>query len=787
MLAAQLRPYHRPITALAVLSGLLAAPTALSGLIIRRALDDGFLVQRPLRGLFWLAVFAQVTLAAGAANRALFPLLARIAEPFRDHLISGIVTTGLRRATADDVAGTVGASVLQATEEAEMARSLVASILRNIHNTISVAAGAVAGLAVLDPAAALIVAACLLAAAALYQQTVRVTLRRLRRALLAEEDLAEQASQVFISRRDILSCTAGEAAAGQVQAAIEATRQASLSVTRAGLLRALTIGLGVELATVMMLALAPWLIAAHRLDTGGLIAAVYYLMMSLGPAIRFLVTGGGGWAVDLLAVMGRLGDAVDSGPAPEAALPPVRLPRDPGLELDTVSFAYSASAAPVLDRVCGQIRHGTHLAVVGPSGAGKSTLASLLAGLREPDSGRVSVGGVSLGDLPRTQRTSLIALVPQEAYVFAGTVRENLRYLAPDTPDHAVREAAASFGLAGVMDRLGGLDAMLAAGGAGLAAGEKQLITLIRVYLSGARIVILDEASSHLDPATEDLAESLLRRRGGTLIVIAHRISSAQRAELVLLVDGGRLSGGTHDELLRSSARYRELAGYWETGQAAPSRHAAPHVLHGDDMTAPPPRLNHQTPLGLPGKPPRLRLQRRVVLLGAACLAILILATNVISYQFVHHSSAPIPGVRFFRIPSRLHVKTPVRYAQTPPVGGPHDPVWLNCGIYQAPVRNENAVHSMEHGAVWITYRPGLAAAQLSILRQDVRRQPSYMLLSPYPGLPAPVVGSAWGVQLRLSNAADPRLEEFIARYRAGPQAPEPGAPCVGGTGTPLR
>lgn len=183
------------------------------------------------------------------------------------------------------------------------------------------------------------------------------------------------------------------------------------------------------------------------------------------------------------------------------------------------------------------------------------------------------------------------------------------------------------------------------------------------------------------------------------------------------------------------------------------------------------------------GQAPPLR-RRRLLLACAACLAGLV-AANMGFYAFVHRPDVPIPGVRVFHDLIRLHVTTPVHYAQTPPVGGPHAPVWLNCGIYAAPVRNENAVHSMEHGAVWITYRPGLPAAQLSILLRDARQWRSYMLMSPYPGLPAPVVVSAWGVQLRLSNAADPRLSEFIHRYRAGPQAPEKGAPCTGGTGSP--
>ena len=133
---------------------------------------------------------------------------------------------------------------------------------------------------------------------------------------------------------------------------------------------------------------------------------------------------------------------------------------------------------------------------------------------------------------------------------------------------------------------------------------------------------------------------------------------------------------------------------------------------------------------------------------------------------------------------TKLHVDGPVQYTQTPPVGGNHAPVWQNCGFYREPVANENAVHSLEHGAVWVTYSPDLPAPQVDILR-DLAADQSYVLVSPYPGLPTPVVASAWGVQLRLPSAGDRRLRAFVDRYRQSPQAPEPGAPCSGALGDP--
>lgn len=134
----------------------------------------------------------------------------------------------------------------------------------------------------------------------------------------------------------------------------------------------------------------------------------------------------------------------------------------------------------------------------------------------------------------------------------------------------------------------------------------------------------------------------------------------------------------------------------------------------------------------------------------------------------------------------QTHVTGKVSYPQSPPVGGPHAPIWQNCGIYDQPIANENGVHALEHGAVWITYQPSLPQATVEQLRAQVRGK-GYILLTPYTGLTSPVVASAWGVQLKLDSATDPRLASFISTYRQGPQTPEPGAACTGGVGTPLE
>ena len=150
----------------------------------------------------------------------------------------------------------------------------------------------------------------------------------------------------------------------------------------------------------------------------------------------------------------------------------------------------------------------------------------------------------------------------------------------------------------------------------------------------------------------------------------------------------------------------------------------------------------------------------------------------------VSSADQPIEGVKTFTELTPQHVNGPVSYPQTPPAGGDHAQAWLNCAIYAEPVPNENAVHSLEHGAVWITYDPALITGeQLNTLREAIPN--TFVILSPYLGLPAAIVASAWGVQLQVNQANDPRIAAFIEKYRESKLAPEPGAPCSGGVDGP--
>ena len=174
------------------------------------------------------------------------------------------------------------------------------------------------------------------------------------------------------------------------------------------------------------------------------------------------------------------------------------------------------------------------------------------------------IGGVEVAELDPALRHRLIAFTPQETYLFAGTVRENLALLAAGSTDEHLLAAAGEVGAADLVGALGGLDGAVRHGGTGLSAGQRQLLALARVHASAAPIVVLDEATAHLDGPAEARAERAFAARGGVLVVIAHRLGSARRANRVLLLDGGGARLGAPDELPARSATYAELVRAWD-------------------------------------------------------------------------------------------------------------------------------------------------------------------------------------------------------------------------------
>ncbi|WP_338784886.1 ABC transporter ATP-binding protein [Streptomyces sp. DG1A-41] len=593
-----------------------------------RALDDGFLRGRPDVGLAWLAVAGLGVLAGAYGTARVYAAVAALVEPFRDRLVERVVARGVRTGDAGSLSGL--------TQQVEIARDTFAGLVMVSRSFVFTAAGALAGLITLAPPLLLVVGPPLAAGVALFAATLRPLARRQEAFLVADEALAGHLGTICPGLRDITATGAEAHIAAATGERVEAEFRAARSLAHWGVLRVASLALGGQLPIVLLLATAPWFLA-HDVTTGALVGALAYVAQSLLPALRNLIHGLGTSGSRLTVVLRRLaptgsdgadgrrsgverqsGDTTNGGvgqrpadtnrrkgqhPAPGARADRPRgaapgsvratngtlrthtvagrtapaghspAPSPPALSLSCVTFAYGHAGTPVVDELDLTLQAGSHLAVVGPSGAGKSTLTALVAGLLTPDRGTIAVGG---HPVPGPKAAAARVLVPQEAYVFGGTLAENLAYLRPDpVPEEELLAASEAVGLAPLTDRLGGLGARVDP--AALSAGERQLVALTRAYLSYAPLALLDEATCHLDAGTEERAErAFAARPGGTLVVVAHRISSARRAGRVLVMDGRSTACGGHEELVRSSALYRDLVGSWAP---APSRRRSQPAL----------------------------------------------------------------------------------------------------------------------------------------------------------------------------------------------------------------
>jgi ABC-type multidrug transport system fused ATPase/permease subunit len=576
LLRNHLRPHRRALWRLAAWSAVEAVPAFVSGLLVANAIDHGFLARRPLVGFGSLAALAMLYAVGALGTRQAYPWLAAAVEPLRDSLVTAVVTASLRRALrGEDGAG--GSSVSQATVQVETVRVLVSSLLRTMRQFLVTSIAVLGGLFVLSPLIALIAVSFLFLALLAFGGLLRILVVRYRAVLLLGERIGATASPVVEGLRDVVVCGAEARAAREVGEVIEDEAEALRAYARAWVYRLPVMTLGAHLPLFALLALSPWLLANDRLTVGQIAGGAVYLFSRLEPAIQMLISAGGSILINLGVVLGRLSEVCAEPPTPPHA-PAVLRPATHHLELRDVTFAYSPHAEPVVRDLTLDIPEGLHLAVVGPSGVGKSTLANLLARLAKPQRGELRLGGQSLEQVEEEYLRRTVALIPQEAYVFAGTMRENLTYLQPYATRTDLDKAVAAVGLEETCSRLGGYDAEIPPGGDTLSTGERQLIALARVFLSPARIVLLDEATCHLDPVAEARVEQAFAERHGTLVVIAHRISSAQRAERILVMDGADPLLGTHEELLRCSSLYAELVGHWSDIRV---RFQAPSQLFG--------------------------------------------------------------------------------------------------------------------------------------------------------------------------------------------------------------
>jgi ATP-binding cassette subfamily B protein len=543
-----LRPYrHRIFVALVVLLAGLA--TTLAGpALVGWMINDGLVHHRSMRVITIAgAAYVAVSVAYFVLTRVQTLMVSGIGETYLNDLRKRVFSHLLAQPLVFFESESSGQLLSRMTADIDVLETLVQSGLSSFVTSIGLFVAIMAVLVVMSPLLFIVVVICLVPAvvsAARYRKT---------------------SSKVYGHVRELIGdalASLDEGLAG-VDGELDTVAMSSRFFPK--------IELSGVLSSAVVLVAGALLVNAHLTTVGTVAAFVLYLanlfnaITSLSALFDLLQSSGAALATvyKLLAV----------GPSMVDPERPALLPDSGALELRSVDFAYRGEDGDdggerlVLEGVDLRIEAGERLALVGPTGGGKSTLAKLAGRLYDPLSGSVHFGGVDLRQALLSHIRERIVVLPQEGFLFRGTVLENVALGRPGATLDDARDAVRKLGLSDWVASLGqGEETDVGERGSHLSAGERQLVSLARAALTDPAVLIMDEATSSIDPGTERQAEAALAAlaEGRTVIVIAHRLGAAERADRVAVVRDGALAElGSHDELIEADGHYARLFAAW--------------------------------------------------------------------------------------------------------------------------------------------------------------------------------------------------------------------------------
>ncbi|GEL18287.1 ABC transporter ATP-binding protein [Pseudonocardia asaccharolytica] len=581
---------HRGVTVGALLASVLGVSLdAIGPLLTRVAVDDAVAGTTDLIGVIVAAILglAAIRFAASFLRRYLAGWMALdVQHDLRRQVFAAVQRLDGQR---QDALRT-GQVVSRAITDLQLVQSLL-SMVPLATGTVALVAASVAAMLYLSPPLTAIALIMLPVAGLITNRTRRKLFPATWSAQQRAADVAQQVEETVTGVRVVkgFGQEAREVAklerlAGRLYA--ERMRAARMTARFSPTLLALP-----TLGQVGVIGVGGMLALHGSITLGTFLAFMTYVAQLVGPArlVGSLVVS----AQLARAGVERVYDLVDSTPEVTDPPDPSRLPAGPlPIELDDVRFGYS-SREPVLDGLSLRVEPGETMALIGTSGSGKSTVALLLPRFYDPQSGELRLGGVPLPRLPLADLRSELGVVFEEAFLFSDTIRANIAYGRPDATDAEVRAAAEAAQIAAFVDTLpDGYDTQVGERGLTLSGGQRQRIALARAMLTDPRVLVLDDATSAVDTATEAAIHATLREvtAGRTTLLIAHRRSTLALADRIAVLDRGRVVDiGTQDELTARSPLFRELlaAAPADGVDPAPGGTAAPTGPVGDEPAAP--------------------------------------------------------------------------------------------------------------------------------------------------------------------------------------------------------